>query len=184
MFAHFLFETVLFFLCQKEKNGFNLPRKERGPVHTVVLNLTQKISAISRPLRSSLPPERSLRSAHRLSAELLSKTNACGPMRASAPTGRSARLNGRTGSSAPTRGAVVDSGRRADEYPQGAGRICNAPSSRTAALGIGPYRARCKTVKRADRGVRSYRHERSAAEDQAPLGRGASFLRKVAWTIV
>ena len=69
---------------------------------------------------------------------------------------------------------------QADEYPQGAGRICNAPSSRTAALGIGPYRVRCKTVKRADRGVRSYRHERSAAEDQAPLGRGASFLRKVA----
>ena len=30
--------------------------------------------------------------------------------------------------------------KRADEYPQGAGRICNAPSSRTAALGIGPYR--------------------------------------------
>ena len=29
---------------------------------------------------------------------------------------------------------------RADEYPQGAGRICNAPSSRTAALGIGPYK--------------------------------------------
>ena len=28
---------------------------------------------------------------------------------------------------------------RADAYPQGAGRICNAPSSRTAALGIGPY---------------------------------------------
>ena len=26
---------------------------------------------------------------------------------------------------------------RADEYPQGAGRICSAPSSRTAALGIG-----------------------------------------------
>ena len=25
-----LFEPVLFFLCQKEKNGFNLPRKERG----------------------------------------------------------------------------------------------------------------------------------------------------------
>ena len=24
------FETILFFLCQKEKNGFNLPRKERG----------------------------------------------------------------------------------------------------------------------------------------------------------
>ena len=30
--------------------------------------------------------------------------------------------------------------KRADEYPQGAGRICNAPSSRTAALGIGPYK--------------------------------------------
>ena len=25
-----IFETVLFFLCQKEKNGFELPRKERG----------------------------------------------------------------------------------------------------------------------------------------------------------
>ena len=25
-----LFEPILFFLCQKEKNGFNLPRKERG----------------------------------------------------------------------------------------------------------------------------------------------------------
>ena len=33
---------------------------------------------------------------------------------------------------------------RADEYPQGAGRICNAPSSRTAALGIGPYTVRWK----------------------------------------
>ena len=32
---------------------------------TVVLNLTQKISAISCPLRQTLPPERSLRSAHR-----------------------------------------------------------------------------------------------------------------------
>ena len=32
----------------------------------------------------------------------------------------------------------------ADEYPQGAGRICNAPSSRTAALGIGPYTVRWK----------------------------------------
>ena len=30
--------------------------------------------------------------------------------------------------------------KRADEYPQGAGRICNAPSPRTAALGIGPYK--------------------------------------------
>ena len=30
--------------------------------------------------------------------------------------------------------------KRADEYPRGAGRICNAPSSRTAALGIGPHK--------------------------------------------
>ena len=74
------FEPILFFLLPKEKNGFNLPRKERGPVPTVVLNLTQKISAIIRPLRQSLPSERSLRSAHRLSAEPRSKTNTCGPM--------------------------------------------------------------------------------------------------------
>ena len=47
---------------------------------TVVLNLTQKISAIIRPLRQSLPSERSLRSAHRLSAEPRSKTNTCGLM--------------------------------------------------------------------------------------------------------
>ena len=85
--AH-IFEPILFFLCQKEKNGFNLPRKERGPVHTVVQNLTQKISAISRPLRSSLPPERSLRSAHHLSAELHSKTDVCGRTESSAPTNR------------------------------------------------------------------------------------------------
>ena len=32
---------------------------------TVVLNLTQKISVVSRPSRQSLPPERSLRAAHR-----------------------------------------------------------------------------------------------------------------------
>ena len=95
--AH-IFETILFFLLQKEKNGFNLPRKERGPVPTVVLNLTQKISAIIRPLRQSLPSERSLRSAHRLSAELPSKANICG----------------RTGSSAPTR-CDARSRKRADE---------------------------------------------------------------------
>ena len=34
--------------------------------------------------------------------------------------------------------AQQDQHLRADESPQGAGRICNAPSSRTAALGIGP----------------------------------------------
>ena len=70
--AH-IFETILFFLPQKEKNGFNLPRKERGPVRTVVLNLTWKILVISCPFHQSLPSERSLRSAHRLSAELHSK---------------------------------------------------------------------------------------------------------------
>ena len=47
--------------------------KEEGKVRTVALNLTQKISAIIRPLRQSLPSERSLRSAHRLSAELRHK---------------------------------------------------------------------------------------------------------------
>ena len=40
--------------------------------------------------------------------------------------------------------AQQDQHLRADEYPQGAGRICNAPSSRTAALGIGPYTVRWK----------------------------------------
>ena len=45
-------------------------------MRTVALNLTQKISVISRPLRQSLPPERSLRSAHRLSAESRSKAKA------------------------------------------------------------------------------------------------------------
>ena len=46
-----------------------------------------------------------------------------------------------TESSAPA-GVKVNfkSCKRADEYPRGAGRICNAPSSRTAALGIGPYK--------------------------------------------
>ena len=51
--------------------------------------------------------------------------------------------------------------KRADEYPRGAGRICNAPSSRTAALGIGPYNhdRKCGTrsKKRADRVVRPYK---------------------------
>ena len=72
-----VFEPILFFLCQKEKNGFNLPRKERGPAPTVALNLTQKISDSSRPFHQPLPPERSLRSAHRLSVELPRKTGAC-----------------------------------------------------------------------------------------------------------
>ena len=58
-----------------------------------------------------------------------------------------------TKSSAPA-GVKVNfkSCKRADEYPRGAGRICNAPSSRTAALGIGPYKHNRahggKTIKR------------------------------------
>ena len=99
-------------------------------MRTVVLNLTQKISAISCPSRQTLPPERSLRSAHRLSAEPRSKTNTCGPMStrkgqaasvtllrreqlrsASAPTIMTGsavldQRSGRTGPSAPTRGAA------------------------------------------------------------------------------
>ena len=75
-------------------------------MRTVVLNWPLRILVISCPSRLSLPPERSLRSAHRLSVELPSKTNTCGPM--------------------TTR-------------KEQAGRICNAPSSPTAALGIGPY---------------------------------------------
>ncbi|MEI3088840.1 MAG: hypothetical protein V8T01_02260, partial [Oscillospiraceae bacterium] len=89
------FETILFFLREKEKNGFNLPRKERGQGAYRCPDLTQKISAISCPLRSSLPPERSLHSAHRLSVQLHSKTNAFGPMRASAPTRKFQKI-GRT----------------------------------------------------------------------------------------
>ena len=57
-------------------------------MRTVILNLTQKISAISCPSRQTLPPERSLRSAHRLSAELHSKTDVCGRTESSAPTNR------------------------------------------------------------------------------------------------
>ena len=37
------FEPILFFLCQKEKNGFNLPRKERG---------------LSKPEVRTMPPSR------------------------------------------------------------------------------------------------------------------------------
>ena len=47
--------------------------------------------------------------------------------------------------------------KRADEYPRGAGRICNAPSSRTAALGIGPYK-----------------HERGAAKNRRGGRTGSS----------
>ena len=83
----FFFEPILFFLLLRKKRTVSIfHEKKESNVPTVVLNLTQKISAISCPSRPSLPPERSLRSAHRLSVQLHSKTNACGPMRTSAPT--------------------------------------------------------------------------------------------------
>ena len=77
----FFFEPILFFLLLRKKRTVSIfHEKKESNVPTVVLNLTQKISAIIRPLRQSLPSERSLRSAHRLSAEPRSKTNTCGPM--------------------------------------------------------------------------------------------------------
>ena len=45
------FEPILFFLCQKEKNGFNLPRKERGPCKTGTANR----AAIASEEASSIP---------------------------------------------------------------------------------------------------------------------------------
>ena len=68
------------FSARKKRTVSIFHEKKESNVPTVVLNLTQKISAIIRPLRQSLPSERSLRSAHRLSAEPRSKTNTCGPM--------------------------------------------------------------------------------------------------------
>ena len=66
-------KTILFFLLQKEKNGFGLPRKERGQGANRCPEFGSKILDSSCPSRSSLPSERSLRSAHRLSAELRHK---------------------------------------------------------------------------------------------------------------
>ena len=86
------------FSARKKRTVSNCQEKKEGKVRTVVLNLTQMISDSSCPSRKSLPPERSLRSAHRLSAELPSKANICG----------------RTGSSAPTR-CDARSRKRADE---------------------------------------------------------------------
>ena len=107
--AH-IFEPILFFLCQKEKNGFNLPRKERG------------------------------QGAYRC-PEFDSENLSHHPSVASVPTFRKVSAL----CASPFGGAAQqDQHLRADEYPQGAGRICNAPSSRTAALGIGPYTVRWK----------------------------------------
>ena len=119
----FFLEPILFFLLLRKKRTVSIfQEKKESNVPTVVLNLTQKISAIIRPLRQSLPSERSLRSAHRLSAEPRSKTNTCGPMSTRKGQAASVTLlrreqlrsasalhgameacrNGRTGSSAPT----------------------------------------------------------------------------------
>ena len=59
-------------------------------MRTVALNLTQKISVISCPLRQPLPPERSLRSAHRLSAESRRKAKTAGDQWSPLRSGRSA----------------------------------------------------------------------------------------------
>ena len=53
------------FSARKKRTVSIFQEKKEGRVPTVVLNLTQKISAISCPSRQALPPERSLRSAHR-----------------------------------------------------------------------------------------------------------------------
>ena len=53
------------FSARKKRTVSIFQEKKEGKVRTVVLNLTQKISAISCPSRQTLPPERSLRSAHR-----------------------------------------------------------------------------------------------------------------------
>ena len=51
------------FSARKKRTGSIFQEKKESNVPTVVLNLTQKISAISCPSRPSLPPERSLRAA-------------------------------------------------------------------------------------------------------------------------
>ena len=62
---------------------------------------------------------------------------------------------------------------QADEYPQGAGRICNAPSSRTAALGIGSYMVQWKNVRRAGELLRPYMQNR-LRDAKSPLDSGNS----------
>ena len=63
--------------------------------------------------------------------------------------------------------------KRADEYPRGAGRICNAPSSRTAALGIGSYMVQWKNVRRAGEVLRPYMQNRLRGA-KSPLDSGNS----------
>ena len=110
------------FLC--DPISFSLPEKEtvspakgkEGKVRTAVLNLAQNILVFSCPPCQTLPPERALRSAHRLSAELPSKTNACGPMSTREGQAASVTLLRREqlrSASAPT-GCGAKSGERAD----------------------------------------------------------------------
>ena len=82
------FEPILFFsLPERKRTGStSLEKKRRHGAYQLPLNLDQKISVISRPLRRFLPPERSLRSAHRLSAELRQKI---GQQPAGPPSSRS-----------------------------------------------------------------------------------------------
>ena len=61
------------FSARKKRTVSTCQEKKEGTVPTVVQKFSQKISAFIRPLRQTLPPERSLRSAHRLSAELRRK---------------------------------------------------------------------------------------------------------------
>ena len=55
------------FSARKKRTVSICQEKKEGIVPTVVQKFSQKISAFSRPSHPSLPPERSLRSAHRLS---------------------------------------------------------------------------------------------------------------------
>ena len=55
------------FSARKKRTVSICQEKKEGTVPTVVLNLTQKSLAFICPLRQTLPPERSLRSARRLS---------------------------------------------------------------------------------------------------------------------
>ena len=58
------FEPILFFLCQKEKNGFNLPRKERG--HSA--NRSPKIFSEDFSLYPSVAPDPTSRKVSALCA--------------------------------------------------------------------------------------------------------------------
>ena len=87
------------FSARKKRTVSISQEKKEGKVRTVVLNLTQKISDSSCPSRLSLPPERSLRSAHRLSAELRQKISQqpAGPPSSRSRAARSCQRRGDLG---------------------------------------------------------------------------------------